>query len=378
VATIERRPNTTVLVCAVALAFTLGLVWVVAWTSDGANEAGEHEALPSTTAVPASTTSSRNSISTSTTTIAPVPTTSMTTLGVELPSASGVVLFAHTADPNAVVRIEVDRGRVFTTPIGPVFSTAPAFLAVGPYAVVVRPYDNVRGYVVSDSGTVTDPTGLLAHGTFMTCSDGSRDRVWVADESLIQVDFSGALKAQVGGESRPTPIGCDGAGEMLYRSGADILVTRDGPPALVTSKTVVAAGPRTFVVNECTEVAACSLTVIDRRTGARRPLLFDPSAATPQRLPGAGQARVGTISPDGRTAVLFRSTRETVVVDLVSGIGQGVNAIAGDSQSFVWSTDSRYLFFIGGGYRLSSFDRDTRQVQMLGVNNVFALAGRPS
>ena len=82
----------------------------------------------------------------------------------ELPSAAGVVLFAHTADPNAVVRIEVDRARVVTTPVGPVLSTAPTFLAVGPSAAVVRPYDNVRGYMVADTGVVSDPPGLLDDG----------------------------------------------------------------------------------------------------------------------------------------------------------------------------------------------------------------------
>jgi hypothetical protein len=93
-------------------------------------------------------------------------------------------------------------------------------------------------------------------------------------------------------------------------------------------------------------------------------------------LPVLTSGRLGSISPDGHTAVLFRAGREAIFVDLVSGTGRGIS-IAGDFQSFVWSTDSRYLFYIGGGYKLYVFDRDTSNLKMLGVNNVFALAGRP-
>ena len=297
----------------------------------------------------------------------------------ELPSASGVVLFAHTADPNAVLRIEVDRGRVVTTAVGSVMSSAPAFLAVGPSAAVVRPYDNVHGYLVADSGSVTEPPGLLADGTFMACSDGGHDRVRLARESLVQVDYAGSLKAEVGGGAqRPTVIGCDGAGEMLFRRGIATLVTGDGPPTVVTSNTVVAAGPRTFLVRDCAAATACPLTVVDRTTGERRSLTLDFAGTTPQSFPALTEGRLGSISPDGRTAVVLRAEREAVFVDLATGIGQGVSSIAGEFQSFVWSTESRYLFYIGGGYKLVAFDRETRNNKPLGVVNVLALASRPS
>jgi hypothetical protein len=301
------------------------------------------------------------------------------TLGRALPSASGVVLFAHTADPNAVLRIEVDQGRVVSTPVGSVMSTAPAFLAVGPSAAVVRPYDNVPGYVVADIGTVSDPPGLLANGTFMTCSDGRSERLWLAHDSLLQVDYTGTLIAQVGSDGpRPWALGCDGAGEMLYRRGVDTLVTGDGPPTTVTSNTVVAAGPRTFLVRDCAAAAACALTVIDRPTGQRRWLTVDFASATPQSFPVLTEGRMGSISPDGLTAVVFRADREAVFVDLVTGIGQGVSSTSGEFQSFLWSTDSRYLFWITGSHQLFAFDRNTRDFIPLGINNVLALAGRPS
>jgi len=367
--TIERRPNVVGVLFALAALVAGLVVWLVARSS------GDSDGAPSAT-VAATSTTTRAATSTASPSISFTPTA---TIDLVLPSASGVVLFAHTADPNAVVRVEVDRGRVVATPVGSVLSTAPAFLAVGPSAAVVRPYDHVPGYVVADSGSVTDPSGLLDEGAFMACSDGRTDRIWLARESLLQVDYGGSLKAQVSGSGpRPWAIGCDGAGEMLYRRGTDTLVTGDGPPKLVTSATLVAAGPRTFLVNDCSAATACSLTVIDRPTGERRPLTVGFAVATPQSFPLLTDGRLGSISPDGRTAVLFRQPREVIFVDLESGTGRGISSIAGEFQSFVWSTDSRYLFYIGGGYKLYVFDRDTGNLKTLGVNNVFALAGRPS
>ena len=367
--TIERRPNKAALVLVSVAVAALGLAWIATRSS------GESDAVPSTVAAATSSTSSR------VVPLASAPSTvklRIAALDMGLPSDSHVVLFAHTFEPNAVVRIEVDQGRVVTTPVGAVTSTAPAFLAVGPSVAVVRPYDYVPGYVVADTGSVTPPSGLLDEGTFMTCSDGRRDLVWLARETLLQVDFTGSLRAQISSrEQRPMALGCDGAGEMLYRSGTATLVTGDGPPSLVTSNTVVAAGPRTFVLRDCGAEAACAVTVVDRPTGERRSLSVGFEVATPPALPVLTSGRLGSISPDGRTAVLFRAEREAIFVDLASGTGQGISSIAGDFQSFVWSTDSRYLFYIGGGYKLYVFDRDTRVLKVLGVNNVLALAGRP-
>jgi hypothetical protein len=369
VTTIERRPNKVALVLVSVAVAALGLAWIVTRSS------GESEAVPSTVAAATSSTSSR---------VVPLPSLPTTSnartavLDMGLPSDSHVVLFAHTFEPNAVVRIEVDQGRVVTTPVGPVTSTAPAFLAVGPSVAVVRPYDHVAGYVVADTGAVTPPSGLLDEGTFMTCSDGRRDRVWLARETLQQVDFTGLLRAQISSrEQRPMALGCDGAGEMLYRSGTATLVTGDGPPSLVTSNTVVAAGPRTFVLHDCGAAALCALTVVDRPTGERRSLTVGFEVATPRSQPVQPDGRIGSISPDGHTAVLFNAEREAIFVDLASGTGQGISSIAGDFQSFVWSPDSRYLFWITGNNKLFAFDRDTRDFLPLGISNVLALAGRP-
>ena len=273
-ATIERRPNIVGLLIVLFAVVGGGVVWAATRSSS------EGPAAPSSVASTSSATSTRAAPLTSpSTTVAQA-----SVVDLQLPSPSGVVLFAHTAAPNAVLRIDIDQHRVVSTPVGPVMSTAPAFLAVGPSAAVIRPYDNVPGYVVADSGAVTDPPGRLDDGTFMVCSDGRSNRLWVADESLLQVDFNGSLQAQIGGAQRPWAIGCDGAGEMLFQQGGATKVTGIEAPTLVTSNNLIAAGPRTFLVRECATATACPLTVVDRATGERRSLTLDVAITDPQSL----------------------------------------------------------------------------------------------
>ena len=377
-ATVERRPNVAGLVVGLAVVLAGGVAWAAARTSNhgaplSASVASSPPVAPSSIAVASSTTTTRATPLTS-------PPTVVEQVGLvgRLATPSGVLLFAHTASPNAVVRIDVDEGRVVVNAVGPVMSTAPAFLAVGPSTAIVRPYDYVPGYVVGDNGVVTNPSGLLGDGTFMICSDGRSDRLWTAGDTLVQVDFNGSPTATIGGAQRPWAIGCDGAGEMLYRQGDTTLVTGDGGPSVVTSNSLIAAGPRTFLVRDCAVATACPLTVVDRATGERRSLTVNVSIATPQALPVQAEGRIGSISPDGRTAVLSRAVREAVLVDLVSGVAHATTTFGGDFQSFVWSADSRYLFYIGASHNLSVFDRQTDEIEALGMANILALASRPS
>ena len=368
----RRRALSTAFVTACLIAFGGTLAFI----ADG----NDHQTLdviapPETTMASSETSSTTPPAATA---AAPsVVSTATATLEVALPSASGVVLFAHTSDPSAVLRIDIDRGRVVTTPVGAVTSTAPAFLAVGPSAAVVRPYDFVRGYMVADSGTVSDPPGLLGDGTSMVCSDGGRDRVWLEHDALIQVDYRGVLIAQIGGAQRRAELGCDGAGETLYQQGSTTFVTSDGTPTEVTGGTVIAAGPSTFLVRDCADAANCALTVIDRRTGQRRALTVDGVSTRPVLQPVQPGGRIGSISPDGQTALLFRTANEAVFVDMKDGTAQGVGSVASAFQSFVWSADSRYAFFIQANHTLVAFDREERHIKSLGVNNVLALASRP-
>jgi hypothetical protein len=146
-------------------------------------------------------------------------------------------------------------------------------------------------------------------------------------------------------------LGCDGAGEMCIARGSATLVTGDGPPSLVTSNTVVAAGPRTLsCVTAAQRLRARSLWSIARRGAA----LPHPSALKSRRR------RRSPYSPRPHRVDLARwshsravsSEREAIFVDCGSGTGQGISSIAGDFQSFVWSTDSRYLFYIARQHKL--------------------------
>jgi hypothetical protein len=365
VVTVEHRPNRIGLLLGSAALVVAAVIWVIGRSSgDGlavASTVGV-TSLPATTLIRGSTT-------------VPQPLLPSSRVLGSIPSPAGVVVFARTFDPNAVLRVDIDTGVVASTPIGSVLSTAPTYLVVGPTTVVVRPYDNVRGYVVDDNnGAVTSPGGLLDRGAYMACADGRRNRIWLGFDALVQVDFNGTLVAQLPAPERPVPIGCDGAGEMLYRQGSNTFVTSDGLPTLVTAGDVIAAGPTTFLVRDC---ATCELTVVDRATGKRHAVTVDSADTTPQSFPPQPQGRIGSISPDGRTAALFHTGEGIVFVDLRVGASRGDSTVAGEFQSLVWSSDSRYLFFIRGGYQLSVFDRDTLGVNTLGVDNVLAVASRP-
>ena len=62
-----------------------------------------------------------------------------------------------------------------------------------------------------------------------------------------------------------------------------------------------------------------------------------------------------------------------------SSMPQELVAIARAGGTFFWSPNSRYLFgTAGNNNKLFAFDRDTRDFIPLGVNNVLALASRPS
>ena len=156
-------------------------------------------------------------------------------------------------------------------------------------------------------------------------------RVWLARDTLVQVDYRGALAAEVTGVDT-SELDCDGAGEMLYRQGTTIFVTTGGASRPVTDGIVVATGPTTFLVRDCAATTTCALTVIDRPSGQRHALTIADIGTTARSVALPPQNRIGSISPDGQTAVAFRSDNEAVFVDLKTGIGQGVSSIAARSN----------------------------------------------
>ncbi|MGH3433440.1 MAG: TolB family protein, partial [Thermocrispum sp.] len=140
----------------------------------------------------------------------------------------------------------------------------------------------------------------------------------------------------------------DGRGGIVVGGvGGEYLANRSGVRR-ISSGSMMAVGPSTFVVQECDESAVCRSVVIDRDSGSRRVL------RTAFERYNAYQS--GVISPDGRTAAITGSGSDAstrlFLLDLTSG---KVRAAPDDVQPTpgegapVWSPDGRWLITVSGG-----------------------------
>ncbi len=270
-----------------------------------------------------------------------------------------------------VVRVELARGRVTVTALPVLLSTGPVSFVVTADRALVRSIDQVAGYVVPDGRpAVPLPPSL---GQIGPAFAGPRaGTVWVQSGDGPSAVMQ--LRAVRGGPilaAIPVPenglweMSSDSAGYLLLRlTGGQYLATPSGLRRITTGA-MLASGARTFLTLECDEVHHCRPVVTDRATGARRSLRASLSAATPP----------GVVAPDGRTAAMFRVSREGAstlyVLDLVTGTQRTIDLpINSDviEGSVVWSPDSRWLLAAGTDEEISAVDPATGQVTKLGVS----------
>jgi hypothetical protein len=225
-------------------------------------------------------------------------------------------------------------------------------------SAIVRPMDNVNGYLVPVTGPATVLAGLLAR-TAVVMPGPDAAHVWVLNDEnsgqrLVLVDAHGkkasptiALPTTLapGGASSLSP---DGAGYVLARGLGGIYDVRLGGAQLVTHGTVLAAGPTTFVVYECDAAAHCSVTAVDRKSGKRAPV--------PGYRPEVFALIQGVSSPDGRYAAIVGDGPSGVAISLlnvatgalfpvhVRFMGVALNNV---TNIAVFTSDSRYLLLAG-------------------------------
>jgi hypothetical protein len=286
---------------------------------------------------------------------------------------------------DAVVRIDLDHGTVTRTRVTTIGSTGPTFMIAGSRSVLLRPMDNVTGYLVPDDGSPQRLKGLLGNGTVSAYPGPTPGLVWLelTDDRGNPAGLTlASFEADVAPTSTPIlPIlipnlrtwGPDGAGEVVVVGVGGAYVT--GPTGLtrVTTGDVVAAGPTTWLVRECDDHHACTIATIDRRTGAHAVVKVDFLADDPDPVKGV-------VSPDGATAaILHTGTGELDVVDLASGAQRNVAAVAKRVPP-VWSLDSHFLFYVLDTYTISVFDRTSGITKGLYVEDqlINALAVRPA
>jgi hypothetical protein len=327
--------------------------------------------LPATTAAPTSattapsTTTPVRATSRPTTTDAPTTSRGRVVMTVEdydgpmLPTPTGVKIAAFAG--SELVEIDVDTGRAVRIPTPAVSSGAPVAVAAGTDWVVVRPFDSVGGYVIRSDGSVTQlqgeflQPGVGGGGMFL---GPTADEVWLTlygpTTKLGRVNVGDGQA--VGPVIDITPgwaIGSDGRGGVYFTAvGRSYVATALGV-RLVSEGQLVAVGPTTLLALECDASFVCATVLTDLLTGERR--------TVPQTNGLLANTSVGSISPDGTKATVVRygdTAPHHVIIDLATGaeIELSNNSDFWGTESFVWSTDSRYLLFPSSSGRVRAYD----------------------
>jgi hypothetical protein len=276
--------------------------------------------------------------------------------------------------PDGIVRIEFAAGRVTRTAVPRLLSTGPTWFIVGDHGAIVRPLDFVPGYLVPDGQPAQRLSGLLDDGGIaLPGPDGHS--VWFTPEAqpiamtLVGVDGRGA------GASITLPKGTDGfvepdgTGYVVFGSSGGVYLARPDGSRRITTGSLIASGPSTWLTQDCDDLRRCPTVVTNRTTGRRHVL-----AGT--ILPG-DSSFAGPTSPDGAFAatrttgsVELDPTQNVHLIDLESGVDHRFDVPLGPVDDFammVWSPDSRWLFVVGGGGRLYAIDSSTGRVSDLGI-----------
>lgn len=284
-------------------------------------------------------------------------------------------IFAH-AD-GELIRIELANGRVTRTPVPPLDSTGPTALFVGSDRAIIRPIDHVPGYAVPDGQPAEKLRGLLGEGGHVF--PGPRaDLIWHQDsaDSVDQLTVKGKRTGKSLREPRGhRVIGPDGTGYLLTEGiGGVYRLGPDGPQRLTTGR-ILAVGPTRFLTLECDASARCHSAIVERESGKSRDLAAD--------FTDGPKLEIGTISPDGKRAVIPMDHNDFRLVKLDTGAVDTLPVVApirlaGGGQVMVWSPDSSQVLMITMD-GLVAVDAETRDQKLLKVvpRHVQRVAVRP-
>jgi hypothetical protein len=278
--------------------------------------------------------------------------------------------------PEGVVRIELASGKITRTVLPALGTSGEVSFVVGPRQVILRPSDRVPGYLVPDGR----PPQVLPEpfaDAFAVYPGPDPMHVWVQMDApsleLVRVDGSAT------GTSIPYPIGdgvvsSDGGGGLLFTGLGGVYRMQPDGLRRVTIGTVLAVGPTRWLAEECDDVHRCVTVVIDRATGARRVITTPTTTAY----------ETGVVSPDGRTAAIWRFAQSEVpalrLIDLATGADHGVpvSPPQGGDGTLLWSPDSRTLLGVDSDFHVFAVDRATERITRLGnvLPQLVQLAGR--
>ena len=309
---------------------------------------------------------------------------------------AGWELFA--LDGNGVVAVQFSRGRIIRTTVPRLLSDGPVSFVAARGEAIIRPLDNVPGYLVRDGQPAQPLTGVLAQGGTL-----------LPGPTLAQQWLDSGTLMLVGPRGTPEPVRlpipaylrapnqaaiADGRGGLLL-AGPATAVVYDATPGLLRPirAGLLAVGPRDWLGMTCD--MDCHLEVIGAATGISRvlPVLSSDGGPWPwQALPGGlwpSRALPGIVSPDGSTAALIVPNVTAgqqawlELVSLTSGDAERVTlpvAPGNPSQSLAWSPDSRWLFVVTANGTLAAVDARTGRAQTvgLGMTGLSQIAIRPA
>jgi hypothetical protein len=274
-------------------------------------------------------------------------------------------------DGNGVVTVRFDVGQIVRTIVPPLLSNGPVFFVAAQDEVIVRPLDNVPGYVVPDGKPAQQLTGLLAQGGTLLPGPTLKEQ-WFGRRSLDLLGPGGkVVNAHLAAIAQTWAgfwVVADGAGGVMLVDMTSQGEEYDASPGMLRPVTaqLVAVGPKTWLGVNC-QGDSCHDVVISAATGASKVLAGPPVSVTP------GPSTLGAVAPDGSTAaVIVPGGGETSALELVSLVTGSLTrvavAVSGSwSTQLAWSPDSRWLFVINSRGTLEAVDPRTGRAQAVGL-----------
>lgn len=291
-------------------------------------------------------------------------------------------------DGNGVVAVEFARGRIVRTTIPGLADAGLVSLVAAPGEVLVRPVDNVPGYVVQDDEPARPLTGVLRHGGLLLPGPTATEQ-WLDSHNfnLVLVGPGGKPEHAHLPESallwaNQVPVISDGRGGFILTGASGSVYDANDGTLRTVNALPLAVGPRNWLGLQC-DNGNCRNVVISAATGVSRTLPGPASYTNPwpwQPLPGV-------VSPNGAAAAIvvpgnFENQARLDLVSLRSGAALRVPVpVAADasSQSLTWSPDSRWLFVVTAHGALAIVDaRTDRPLHLsLGLSGLSQILIRP-
>jgi hypothetical protein len=302
------------------------------------------------------------------------PPVSVTEFGRRLVGVTqGWELFGLAAD--SVVAIQLRQDRVIQTALPPALGSGPVSFIVGPRSAIVRPLDNVPGYLVPDSQPAQPLKGILARGSLVLPGPrpGEEWDTVGGSNSLVLVGANGrptTTRIQLPTAGWPSQSAMpDGRGYILVASDSGSQFDA-GPHWLRPVPTLLSAvGPTRWLGMTC-DAGKCRNVVLNPVTGSQRTLPGPPLHLLTWPWP----AFPGSVAPDGLTAAMVVAKGNgQVALEQISLVSGAVRPIAipvnqnASSQTMAWSPNSQWLFVLAASGKLLAVNSRTGKVQSLRI-----------